>query len=225
MASHPDVVICFIGAPCFGKGAVGRALEHFHKGRMFKTLTMRQIIAAKRKSCTQFEARALEYEKNGRLIPNDEIEKLLDEVSRCTDLPHKTLLLDGVPRHQDQLSLVKKAFQRSRIVVVEITGSDEYSLEVFRATVNAQDRQGRLDADEAVHVARVKTYRNHLPDIHKEIRRLGLEHVVVPVIKSLKKRYLALEKVAELPPVQKHLLRDLEETLGLPKLDSIPQAA
>lgn len=215
----PARIVLRIGAPCSGKGVEGKALKHFHGGLHFNTLTMREAISAKAEQCEDFREIANQCEVEGKLIPPKEIQKLLKELPKFFLFPKDVLFFDGVPRDAHQVEMVKKVFPNSKIIVSESIASDEYLLEVFRATLNADDRAQRLDAEESIHQKRVETYKQHLPAIKKAIRDAGWPHIVHRVESPLKKRLIHLERVAGLHPVQKNLLRNLEQKIGLKPLN------
>ncbi len=211
------MLVLKIGPPCSGKGALGKAIAHLH-GKTTTVVTMRDLILEEKKRNSEFMRVSTEFQAAGNLLPSLYIKQILKRLASTTcNAP--VLFLDGAPRNADQIIMLKHLFNQREICIFESLATDEHLLSVFKQTLEATDRTGREDAKDSVHNERVQIYRHNLPAIHAACKTVGWYRYHTQAAATLKAKVRRFEDIANRKPVKPGSFENLEEILGLPKLN------
>ncbi|MDF2577713.1 MAG: adk-B [Chlamydiales bacterium] len=149
--------ILLFGAPGSGKGTLGKSLAqltgHYHlsSGDIFRGIPSSSAIG-------QF---CQSYSQQGLLVPDDAVITIWKHyvsglVATNRYLPEKQmLLLDGLPRTENQISLLEPYAEIKAIVVLDISNEDEL---VKRLQKRAKEEGRKDDIDTNVLRTRFRVY-------------------------------------------------------------------
>tara|TARA_B100000900_G_scaffold345348_1_gene309724 strand:- start:202 stop:837 length:636 start_codon:yes stop_codon:yes gene_type:complete len=156
--------ILILGAPGVGKGTQGAILAqiprfyHYSSGDVFRQLDTRTDLGRK----------FVEYSKRGELVPDELTIQLW--ASHMNDLvtSHRykpdidILLLDGIPRNQDQAKMLEDYVEIHAVFHLSCPNRDELARRLRKRALKEQ----RLDdASEVVIQHRIRTYENETKPI------------------------------------------------------------
>ena len=156
--------ILILGAPGAGKGTQGAVLSkiprfyHYSSGDVFRQLDTR----------TEVGRQFVEYSKRGELVPDELTVQLwashMDDLVRShvykPDID--ILVLDGIPRNQDQARMLEKHVEIHQVFHLSCPDRDELARRLRKRALKEQ----RLDdASDLVIQHRIKTYEDETKPI------------------------------------------------------------
>ena len=162
--SSKKPAILILGAPGSGKGTQGAVLAqiprfyHYSSGDVFRQLDTRTDLGRK----------FVEYSKQGELVPDELTIQLWASHMKDLVTSHRykpdidILVLDGIPRNQDQAMMLEKHVEIHQVFLLSCPDRDELARRLRKRALKEQ----RLDdASEVVIQHRIKTYEDETKPI------------------------------------------------------------
>ncbi len=162
--SSKKPAILILGAPGSGKGTQGAVLAqiprfyHYSSGDVFRQLDTRTDLGRK----------FVEYSKQGELVPDELTIQLWASHMKDLVTSHRykpdidILVLDGIPRNQDQAMMLEKHVEIHQVFHLSCPDRDELARRLRKRALKEQ----RLDdASEVVIQHRIKTYEDETKPI------------------------------------------------------------
>ncbi len=172
---NEKIVWIFLGIPMCGKGLTGLILKDLYTD--ITLWVMRTLIGCEKKRNAEFATLADTHERAGTLIPNSEVDRILEQ---SIDFRHGDLhVIDGGGRNHHQMRFLLRLLRLQgvtdkciRVIHFKMTKAD--SMDRFHKKRDAADRQNRKDADPEVHESRIDSHLKEEPRILAYLQNKGI---------------------------------------------------
>jgi adenylate kinase family enzyme len=148
--------IVLMGKPCSGKSTIGRVLRDLYSYGYISTGDIARRLAKE-------GVIGNEWQKAGDLAPEDAIrEELKNEIRYAKASGADTIVIDGMPRHKDQVLFIETLFSEVFYYFISVPNY---------AIMERMVKRGREDDALKVAYRRLKNYRKYQKEVNEEIRR------------------------------------------------------
>jgi|APDOM4702015159_1054818.scaffolds.fasta_scaffold01289_3 adenylate kinase len=161
-----EILILF-GAPFSGKGTQGEILS---KKIGFQHVSTGDMLREERKKHTELGLRAEAYIREGKLVPDELLEEMIEnEIVKCRY--GKGIILDGYPRTIRQAETLHQLIQKHGVSIKKVLVLDVPHSELIVRGVKRSQNSDRID-DKDPHIMerRIEVY-------HKETKPVGQYYI------------------------------------------------
>lgn len=148
-------ILVITGPPYSGKGTQCEVLEEKLK---YKHISTGDRIRSEKENNTEMEKVMKEYEERGMLVPDQIMEKLLNQIILENE-QEEGIIFDGYPRTPSQVNTLIRSLgnnQKQINQVINIEVSTEELLK--RAKERAKNSNRKDDMDESIHIKRIQIF-------------------------------------------------------------------